>query len=81
MPSAEIGRIEPDAVYSPRQLAHVMGVGPQTIYAAIKKGSLKAAVVSDRRDLKITGRWAREFLETRSLTVNRTYGEIPAENA
>jgi hypothetical protein len=73
MHTAEVPKIIPDGIYSPRQLAHAMGVGPQTIYAAIRNGKLRAAVVNDRGDLKITGRWASEFLEARSVSVNQAF--------
>lgn len=40
-----------------------MRVGRKTIYAAVKRGTLRAAVVDGRRSLRFCAAWCDQFLE------------------
>ena len=44
------------------QAATYAGVGRRTIYTAIKRGRLKAAVVNDRRDYRLLAAWVDQWL-------------------
>jgi excisionase family DNA binding protein len=43
--------------------ARELGVGPRTVYHAIKRGELRAAPVNARGDLRIHVDWIRQWLE------------------
>ena len=79
MNGANLNRIDPEAVYSPRELARAMGTGPQSIYRPIRQGRLRAAILNDRGDLRVLGAWALEYLNACSVSTNTaTEAQTPA---
>jgi excisionase family DNA binding protein len=46
-----------------------MRLGRKTIYAAVKRGALRAAVVDGRRSLRFCAVWCDEFLERNATRV------------
>jgi hypothetical protein len=65
------GILSREGVYSPKQLAKVLGVGPQSIFRPIQRGELRAAKLNDRGDLRILGAWAIAWLESKAETPAR----------
>lgn len=57
-------RIDPDALYRPRELARLTGTGPQTWYRPIRDGRLRASKLNDRGDLVLRGAWIIAYLES-----------------
>lgn len=68
--AVRLNSIDPDGVYSPRELARAMGTGTQSVYRPIREGKLRAAKLNDRGDLRVLGRWAIAYLESRAALVN-----------
>lgn len=64
MEATRLNSIDPEGVYSPRELARVMGTGTQSVYRPIREGRLRAARLNARGDLRIIGAWALSYLET-----------------
>jgi excisionase family DNA binding protein len=51
------------------QAARAVQAGRRTIYNAIRDGSLRAAAVNERGDLRIHRDWLRDWLERRTAVV------------
>jgi excisionase family DNA binding protein len=65
---------EPTQYLTVGAAARSIGTSRWTIYAAIRRGELRAARINDRGDLRISDDSLRAYLDARSVVATPAYG-------
>jgi excisionase family DNA binding protein len=66
-----------DAFLTVGDAARRIGCSQWTIYAAIRRGALRAARINERGDLRIRESWLTGYIDARSVVVAPAYGAAP----